>query len=441
MSYTNKPFIRGKLFPLFENKFFEIIDSNHTTFRDAFVEICKNQTMKIELKNSIPSQNYRTVIHSIRRLFTEDKDMLTFGIDLRGLVKGVSLSKTEKDRLRCIIDFSVNSLTPQVDPSLYSVSFIPVFDEFSEGWSTPFLKPAIEYCTNDDDDDLIDFSLGETIGPVSNDDSDTDSVFDENILTKQFPNFFLNSFDNSPNENVNHELLICNEIYVVLITRLRDNVSQMERWLHYPIPTINRDLSFEYNEKLELEETRCIEFKQFSFFSLKTVWIAVRYINAYLNSNGGEIWIGITDDGYVCGSYIDEFRSPVSSPSKDVETQIVETFNYFLRNFEPVPSKDCWCIQFFKVKETPLEERRFVVKISVAPVPKVCFVLNEIDGEFSNCSLAYIKRDASVIPMDKELIALRRSEILLSELKYEKKHLNDCGVYQFEECLDDAMNY
>lgn len=98
-----------------------------------------------------------------------------------------------------------------------------------------------------------------------------------------------------------------------------------------------------------------------------------KYVNAFLNTNGGTIYFGVEDDGVVTGIPLnrmgrDDLRLRLDSVISG-NTQQLLRYNLFLE-IKPQVDPHLWCIEFIPVRFTP-EEQKITPEYMIYYVVKV----------------------------------------------------------------------
>lgn len=117
---------------------------------------------------------------------------------------------------------------------------------------------------------------------------------------------------------------------------------------------------YRYDEKVSFREDRKHEFKSFVKINLKTlVPLIFEYMCAFENCEGGTLFIGIDDDGYVKGVYM---------TNKDIDKLLLEIDQGCKSHFRPPLMPQKYHVAFTPVKgvRNSLElESTFVVEITI----------------------------------------------------------------------------
>lgn len=144
------------------------------------------------------------------------------------------------------------------------------------------------------------------------------------------------------------------------------------------------------NEIIELEEDREHEFKSLKNAKdpIRTIteYYVEKYINAFLNTNGGTIYFGIDDDGRVQGLRLDRAQRD------RLRTIISKQIN----KFQPAVEPDLYKIEFIEVHD---KESTYVVEIRVSKGPANLYMTGSQNF--------YIRRDGSNFLMPFDMIRAR----------------------------------
>mmetsp|Transcript_14188 Transcript_14188/g.19699 ORF Transcript_14188/g.19699 Transcript_14188/m.19699 type:complete len:466 (+) Transcript_14188:204-1601(+) len=166
-------------------------------------------------------------------------------------------------------------------------------------------------------------------------------------------------------------------------------------------------------EILSRDEDRRTEYKSLANSNAPERRIGItcnKYVCAFLNSKGGEIFFGIEDDGKVSGILLNKYQRDTAR--KDLD--------YYLNGFNPPVDPDRYSIAFLKVYQNfcgdDLMEMtdRYVVRVHVrGPSEKEnsCTYYQDSKGA------AWIRMDGSVTRMSHRLFEERRSKFDNSKLE------------------------
>ena len=122
------------------------------------------------------------------------------------------------------------------------------------------------------------------------------------------------------------------------------------------VKNTSKDILFLYNKEVNMYENIHTEFKHHLLLSLKVV---TEYICAFLNSYGGNLYFGITDNGIVKG---------IQLSRKDID-EFQVNLDIALRNFSPIVLPEQVSISFHPIAAEEKQEfillDKFVVQISI----------------------------------------------------------------------------
>eukprot|EP00767_Chilomastix_cuspidata_P004165 gnl/Chilomastix_cuspidata/430.p1 GENE.gnl/Chilomastix_cuspidata/430~~gnl/Chilomastix_cuspidata/430.p1 ORF type:complete len:737 (+),score=307.48 gnl/Chilomastix_cuspidata/430:541-2751(+) len=148
-----------------------------------------------------------------------------------------------------------------------------------------------------------------------------------------------------------------------------------------------------YKETISVEESRVEEFKaiQFSKSPIQAIIsLARKYINAFLNTEGGNIWFGIEDDGTIKGIYF-----------SDIDVSALTTgFRRIIDNVTPRIDRDSVQMSFLRVEG---RTNHSVVVIQVFPGQSPVYFTNRYRNK------AYIRRDGGCARLNASAILQRVS--------------------------------
>ncbi|KAH3761552.1 transcriptional regulator, SARP family protein [Pelomyxa schiedti] len=166
-----------------------------------------------------------------------------------------------------------------------------------------------------------------------------------------------------------------------------------------------------YREEIvEVEEDKEHEFKAANNTEDPTTYIksiAVKYLNAFLNANGGTIYFGVNDDGKAVGVILD----------RAARDNIRLSIDSAVSHFSPEVDPDMYSIAFIPVVERPSQDPSSVPEKSLAPATDTYIVEMTIhrgrasvytDGVGKNAK-AYVRREGSITELSPRSIDDRRS--------------------------------
>mmetsp|Transcript_13280 Transcript_13280/g.21293 ORF Transcript_13280/g.21293 Transcript_13280/m.21293 type:complete len:459 (+) Transcript_13280:115-1491(+) len=173
-------------------------------------------------------------------------------------------------------------------------------------------------------------------------------------------------------------------------------------------------------EKFQREEDRTTEFK--SLANSRSPERAIgstcnKYICAFLNSSGGQIYFGIEDDGVVSGLLLNKYQRDIARNDLD----------YYMQRFTPPVDPNRYSMAFLKVyQKCSFEEvfgmtDRYVVRVSVQGPDKDTHTCNYY---LNSMGEPWIRFDGGITKMSPELLQERKGaslnhtrEELLAKLK------------------------
>ncbi|KAL0230443.1 hypothetical protein PCE1_004003 [Barthelona sp. PCE] len=161
------------------------------------------------------------------------------------------------------------------------------------------------------------------------------------------------------------------------------------------------------------EESALLEFKTFERLTEAGFYKLAMYVNSFINTQGGSLICGINDEGRVIGT---EICIHGSRNCEDARQLLVHRLKNILEDdFMPSITPDMWRIRFIPIED---EENRYVIVITIAKGHAPVHFWN-IGGE----QVSYMRREASIVKMEKELLFQR---VLRNTPKFTKKQKPIC---------------
>jgi len=193
-----------------------------------------------------------------------------------------------------------------------------------------------------------------------------------------------------------------------------------------------REHVFVYGTTFHKDEDRENEFKSLLSTKPHTLPNTIqsmcsKYLNAFLNTQGGTIYFGILDNGVIAGLVVD----------RSVRDLIRRAVDHVMHHHTPSVESSLYKIQFIEVYEAALDgyfllEDRYIVAVRVekgkAPVYS--------NGE----RVAFIRRDGSTFQMKTDEVLLRTQEFNEEKKIHDERALNEKVQAAIAEALQGFRN-
>lgn len=182
------------------------------------------------------------------------------------------------------------------------------------------------------------------------------------------------------------------EKYPILVTTHIDTTSKGRRDLEIP----KKSGTYVEGEVIKVEEDNEHEFKavqESTSPASRVIEYCRKYINAFLNSNGGTIYFGVTDDGIIAGIILTQKNRD------DIKQSVDEILQQYLPKVNT---------NLVKIKFIPVEPKSTHIDISLKYVIEVRVQIGEAPVYTLPDGRAYIRRTGSVHRMDPSLIEIRK---------------------------------